>query len=39
LPIAAQTKINELSIEQLEILGDALLDFDRLDDLLAWLDL
>jgi predicted transposase/invertase (TIGR01784 family) len=38
LPITAQTKINELSIEQLEILGDALLDFDRLDDLLAWLD-
>jgi predicted transposase/invertase (TIGR01784 family) len=38
LPINAQTIINELPLDRLEALGDALLDFDRLDDLLAWLD-
>ncbi len=33
-----ETRINQLSIEQLEALGEALLDFSSRDDLLAWLD-
>ena len=32
-----ETRITELSVEQLEALGDALLDFSHRDDLLAWL--
>ena len=32
-----KTRITELSIEQLEALGEALLDFSNRDDLLAWL--
>jgi predicted transposase/invertase (TIGR01784 family) len=32
-----ETRITSLSIEQLEALGDALLDFSSRDDLLAWL--
>ena len=31
-----QTRITGLSVEQLEALGDALLDFSNRDDLLAW---
>ncbi len=33
-----ETRITRLSVEQLEALGDALLDFSGRDDLLAWLD-
>lgn len=32
-----ETRISSLSVEQLEALGDALLDFSSRDDLLAWL--
>lgn len=32
-----ETRINSLSEEQLEGLGDVLLDFSSRDDLLAWL--
>ena len=32
-----ETRINGLSVEQLEALGDALLDFSNRDDLLTWL--
>jgi predicted transposase/invertase (TIGR01784 family) len=38
LPIATQSQINELSIEQIEALGDALLEFNQIDDLLAWME-
>ena len=31
-----ETRITGLSVEQLEALGDALLDFSNRDDLLAW---
>ncbi len=33
-----ENRINQLSVEQLEALGEALLDFSNRDDLLAWLD-
>lgn len=33
-----ETRIQGLSVNQLEALGEALLDFTLLDDLLAWLD-
>lgn len=33
-----ETLITVLSVEQLEALGEALLDFSSRDDLLAWLD-
>lgn len=33
-----EISINGLSVEQLEALGDALLDFSSRDDLLAWFD-
>ena len=32
-----ETRINSLSEEQLEVLGDVLLDFSSRDELLAWL--
>ena len=32
-----ETRINGLSVEQLEALGEALLDFSNRDDLLTWL--
>ncbi len=32
------TKINNLSLSETENLGDALLDFQSLDDLINWLD-
>jgi predicted transposase/invertase (TIGR01784 family) len=38
LPIATQSQINELSIEQIEALGDVLLEFNQIDDLLAWME-
>jgi hypothetical protein len=31
-------QINALSIDQLELLGEALLDFGAIDDLMNWLD-
>jgi hypothetical protein len=31
-------RINALSIEQLDFLGDDLLDFGSIDDLTTWLD-
>ena len=33
-----ETNINSLSIEELQALGEALLDFSTRDDLLTWLD-
>ncbi len=33
-----QTKVNELSLDQLEVLGEALLDFGGVADLEAWLN-
>jgi hypothetical protein len=37
LPDKALTKINTLSIERLESLGEALLDFESIEDFTAWL--
>ncbi len=37
LPNAIIAQVNALALEQLEALGDALLDFTTLDDLLHWL--
>jgi len=37
LPLGLQTSVGQLSIEQLEALNEALLDFDGVDDLTAWL--
>ena len=31
-------RVNSLSIEQLESLGEALLDFGQISDLISWLD-
>jgi Domain of unknown function (DUF4351) len=31
-------KVNDLSLEQLEALGEALLDFQKMGDLRVWLD-
>jgi hypothetical protein len=31
-------QINSLALVKIELLGDALLDFDRLEDLLDWLN-
>ena len=36
--IELQANINALEVEQIESLGDALLDFTSIDDLLAWFD-
>jgi predicted transposase YdaD len=33
-----ETRVKALSLAQLEELGEALLDFDRMADLLTWLD-
>ena len=38
LPAAFQARISGLSIERLEQLGEALLDFSALADLTNWLD-
>jgi predicted transposase YdaD len=37
LPQSSREQIQSLSVNQLETLGEALLDFAGLDDLLAWL--
>jgi hypothetical protein len=36
--IDLEARIKTLPLTQLEELGEALLDFNRMDDLLAWLD-
>ncbi|WP_310487858.1 Rpn family recombination-promoting nuclease/putative transposase [Chamaesiphon sp. VAR_69_metabat_338] len=38
LPVEANTKVLALNLEQLENLGEALLDFDRVSDLMSWLE-
>ncbi len=38
LPQEVQERIQSLSLEQLEALGEALLDFTGLEDLLSWLE-
>lgn len=38
LPANGVSKVESLSLEQLELLGDVLLDFDSLADLNAWLE-
>jgi heme oxygenase len=38
LPIELTAKINNLSLERLEALGEALLDFEEIGDLIMWLD-
>jgi len=37
IPLGLQASVGQLSIEQLEALNEALLDFDGVDDLTAWL--
>jgi Domain of unknown function (DUF4351) len=37
VPEAVQQRVEKLAIAQLEDLGEALLDFEQLADLLAWL--
>ncbi len=39
VPIEAEIQVKALPLERLEELGEALLDFARIGDLLAWLDL
>jgi Domain of unknown function (DUF4351) len=39
VPIEVETLVKALPLERLEELGEALLDFARIGDLLAWLDL
>ncbi len=38
VPIEAEIRVKALSLVQLEDLGEALLDFAKIEDLLAWLD-
>lgn len=38
LPPEVQARIQTLTLEQLEALGEALLDFSAIADLFAWLD-
>ena len=38
IPVDLQTRLEPLSLEQLETLGEALLDFTNLSDLVLWLD-
>ncbi|WP_373544372.1 DUF4351 domain-containing protein [Chamaesiphon sp.] len=38
VPIEAETLVKALSLDRLEDLGEALLDFAKIEDLLAWLD-
>ena len=38
LPTNANVGILALNLEQLENLGEALLDFDRVEDLMSWLE-
>jgi predicted transposase YdaD len=37
LPIDLQSKISALPINQIELLSEAILDFDSLEDLVRWL--
>jgi predicted transposase YdaD len=36
---AIQTRVNSLEIDRIEFLGEALLDFTQMEDLVSWLDL
>jgi predicted transposase YdaD len=38
VPIEAEIRVKALSLVQLEDLGEALLDFAKIEDLLAWLE-
>lgn len=38
MPEAVQQRVEQLTIAQLESLGEALLDFEQLADLLGWLE-
>lgn len=38
LPQEVQDRVTTLSLEQLENLGEALLDFQGIEDLLSWLE-
>jgi predicted transposase YdaD len=38
LSIALETRVKALPLAQLEELGEALLDFSQMNDLVAWLD-
>jgi len=38
VPKTIEARVRELSLEQIETLGEALLDFQTLDDLSQWLD-
>ena len=38
VPIETEIRVKALSLVQLEDLGEALLDFAKIEDLLAWLD-
>jgi hypothetical protein len=38
LPHEVTTRLNALTLAQLDVLSDALLDFTHLNDLTAWLD-
>jgi predicted transposase YdaD len=39
VPMEAEIRVKALPLERLEELGEALLDFTQIGDLLAWLDL
>jgi predicted transposase YdaD len=39
VPMEAEIRVKALPLERLEDLGEALLDFTQIGDLLAWLDL
>jgi predicted transposase YdaD len=39
VPMEAESRVKALPLERLEELGEALLDFTQIGDLLAWLDL
>ncbi len=38
IPPSLETKITELTIDEVEALGEALLDFSTIDDLINWLN-
>jgi Domain of unknown function (DUF4351) len=37
MPVDVESRVRSLSTEQLDFLGEALLDFDGMSDLLKWL--
>ena len=39
IPPSLETKITELSIDEVEDLGEALLEFSTIDDLINWLNI